>query len=184
MSNECSCHKMASWEKPLWSIMTINLLVMIFSGLACFCIIWNFALFRDTVFDPSMKFAFYAHGTTLFAVAIAISWMYSKTFLNTLKDWRNRSRGCESTKKAVIATLSSPYDWKSKGEKLEHASGLVLVLSRPGKIYTMGLFSCDFTEKQSHEIEKAIDVMYSAKLTHTMACDPDGTKMYPMVSNT
>ena len=76
----------------------------------------------------------------------------------------------ESTKRTIMALLTSPKEWTfdKEGQKINPATGLTICIYDKCFVNTEGIFSCSFNEKQSEEIIKAVDFLQSAKLTYTM----------------
>lgn len=86
-------------------------------------------------------------------------YLYSKFFKSV--------PNCAFTTKAVIATLSDYRQWKEENGVLIHKSGLKLTIS-DNRAKAFGLFSCTFNEKESLQINKAVDIMQSSKLTNQL----------------
>jgi hypothetical protein len=97
---------------------------------------------------------------------IVTSFLYEFITEAIIKPLQGRVPNNQSTKKAVIATLSDSYTWTMTGMELVHKSGLVLSVDN-NFVSAKGLFYCRFNELESCEILKAIDIMRSSKLTTT-----------------
>jgi len=93
-------------------------------------------------------------------LSIGIGWI----FADMLRDMFRLKPNNQATKNAVVATLSDPYSWTFKGREIHHSSGLVLSVN-DGIVSADGLFNCCFSEAESIQLLKSIDLMRSAKLT-------------------
>jgi len=85
----------------------------------------------------------------------------------------------ESTKRTIMALLTSPKEWTfdKEEQKINHDTGLTICIYDKCFVKTEGIFSCSFNEKQSEEIIKAVDFLQSAKLTYTMG--PENKELEP-----